>query len=147
MSAVRLIVCEGQGRWAAALRASLGGDASLIAETRSLSQCEQALSAAPASVVAVEAAADNAQAVIAFFLRAARFPQARLAALVAAEFADAEPLLREAGALDVLSTVADAPRLAQLALRQKKLQPEEPQSLEEFIGQRLPWPAHASDPA
>jgi hypothetical protein len=139
MSASRLIVCEKTGRWAAALRAA----GATVSSLRSLTPCAAALAADPAAVLAIETTPANVEAVLALLLRVARLPQTRLAALLSADFAAAEPLLREAGACDVLTSVTVAPRLVRLARRQQRQSPPPAQSLREMIAARLPWAAHA----
>jgi hypothetical protein len=54
-----------------------------------------------------------------------RFSQSRWAALLTPELGPIEPLLREAGAIDVLSATLEAPRLARLARRHITLAPAE----------------------
>lgn len=139
MSASRMIVCEKTGRWAAALRAA----GATVSSLRSLTPCEAALSADPAVVLAIETTPTNIEAVLGLLLRSSRLPQARLVAFIAADFAAAEPLLREAGACDVLTSVTEAPRLVRLARRQLRQAPPPVQSLREMVAARLPWAAYA----
>jgi hypothetical protein len=146
MSSARLIVCEKTGRWAAALRRALKGQSAAIVPVRSLTQCQATLNAAPASLAAVEVTAANLAASVEFFTQTARHPLARLAALIPAELAGAELLLREAGAVDVLISLAQAPRLARLFVRQQRLSPAADRSFQQLVAERLPWPALASAP-
>ena len=53
-------------------------------------------------------------------------------------------LLREAGAIDVLTTVLDVERLARAAQRQFALAPSIELSIRELGRERMPWPAQAS---
>jgi len=144
MSAARLIVCERTSRWAAALARALPNPSKLVVSVRSLVQCQAALESAPASLAAVEIAPADLASTIEFFARTARFPKAQLAALVPAELAAAELLLREAGAVDVLTTLAQAPRLARLFVRHQRRAPATDRSFQELVAERLPWPALAA---
>lgn len=138
MPASRLIVCEKTGRWAAALR----GAGANVSSVRSLAQCEAAI-AAEAGVAAVEITPANLEATVHWLSRVALRPGVHLAALLPAELSAAEPLLREAGAIDMLSSVSAAPRLARLAARGRRAETPA-MSLSELVSQRLPWPQRAS---
>ena len=146
MSTCRLIVCEKSSHWAAGLRVALAGQPPAIVETRSLAQAEAMLAESPASLIAVETTAANLEAVLELFWHASRqFHQALFAGLLAQECADAEPLLREAGAIDVLTTVLQAGRLARLARRQSALAPAvEPITMRQLVAERLPWSAYSN---
>jgi hypothetical protein len=154
MSTCRLIVCERTSRWAAALRRALVQRPGAVASVRGLAQCREALALAPASLVAIEVTADNVGAVVDFVAGAGHSPQTRVAALIpaglanapleTAELETAELLLREAGAVDVLTTLAQAPRLARLYGRHERLAPAEGRNFQQLVSERLPWPALAS---
>jgi hypothetical protein len=151
MPTARLIVCERTGRWAAALVRELGSGGPQVVQVRSLAQCEAELTARAAAVAAVEVTPANLQAAVALFLRARVIPQVRLVALLAAELAGAEVLLREAGACDVLTSLLQAPGLARLAGRHCRMasSPTQPADMPmgEFhasLAERLPWPAYAA---
>ena len=147
MSSCRLIVCEKTGRWAAALRRALQTPGEEVISVRGFPQCWSAFTAAPASLAVVEVTADNLERTSEFLVRAAEFPQARLAVIVSRELAAAELLLREAGAAVVLTTLAQAPGLAQLFVRHQQLAPAVQRTFQELVAERLPWPALASAPA
>jgi hypothetical protein len=143
MSAVSLIVCEKMPRFAPALRTALGDRPIVIVELRGLAQCETAAAGAPASLLAVEVTATNLTAVIDLMDRIGqRFSQLRWAALISPEHVAVEPLLREAGAIDVLRSTLEAPRLARLARRHLDLAPAEEFDLHESIDRRMPWHAY-----
>jgi hypothetical protein len=142
MSVARVVVCEKTGRWAAALRSALKGGCDLI-ETRSLAQCESDLED-QSGLAAIEVTEGNAALAIDWLQRISRWPNVRLVALVSPELAAAEPLLREAGALDVLTSVLDVPRLARMAVRQVAPTPTNQPTIRELVFQRLPWAAHAT---
>ena len=59
-----LIVCERDGRWAMCLQRRLGTNRVRIHQTRSLSECRQAMELAWSSVVVVELTTSNAAEVI-----------------------------------------------------------------------------------
>jgi hypothetical protein len=140
-----LIVVEKTSRWAAALGRELGRRAD-VASVRSFSQCRSALAEAPASLAVIEVTHDNLERAIEFMVRAADFPQARLAALIPAEMGAAELLLREAGATVVLTTLAQAPALARLFVRHQRLAPPVQRSFEQLVAERLPWRGLAPAP-
>ncbi len=134
------ILCEKSGRWATALRSALGKQTVVLTEARSLVQCAQALQTAPSALVAIEVTAATLEAMIEFLIRASRsYPAARIVALLDSELDSAQPPLREAGAVDVLLTIREAPVLARLAVRHAALAPRQELGLRETVAQRLPW--------
>src|SRR5436190_2885022 len=145
MPTCRLIVCEKTSHWAAALRMATGTKQPQIVETRSLAGCEAALAESPASLVAIETTAANIEAASGFIVRVGvRYPQASIVALLAADVLAAGQLMQEAGAIDVVNSVFEAPRVARLAHRQFALAPQHQVDVFEFIAERMPWPAHAT---
>jgi hypothetical protein len=148
MSTCRLIVFERSIHWAAALRRTLRGPSPRIVEVRSLAGAKIALIESPCSLVALETAGTNVEAVLDFLTTdMAQFPQARTVALLAADARRAEPLLREAGAIDVLTSVLDVERLARAAERQMAQAPPKELTIRELVRERMPWPAQASSDA
>ena len=148
MHSCRLIVCEKTSHWAAALRACLGGRPPRIVETRSLVNCEDALSQSPAGVVALETTPANLDAVLSFIASINnRFPRVSIVVLLTADAASAAALLREAGAIDAVASVLELPRVMRLARRKLRQTAGEPLSLHQFVAERLPWPAHATESA
>jgi hypothetical protein len=146
MTTSRLILCEKSNHWAAAVRISLAGQPPAIIETRSLFQAEAALADSPASIVAIETTSATLDASLTFIDRTGRqFSRARFVGLVASDAIAAAPLLREAGAIDVLVSVLDANRLARIARRQFALVPTVgPPTIREFVAERLPWSTYAT---
>src|SRR5438105_3890596 len=142
MPASLLFLCEKTNRWTAALRPALRGSKLRLVETRSLAACEAALDESPASLVAIEITAANSEAAIEFVGNCqARYPRAAVLALVTLEVSAIRHLLREAGAIDVATSVLEAPRLARLAQRHFEQAPPMPLTLHQFVAERLPWPA------
>jgi len=141
-----LILCEKTSRWAAAFRTALRDSRPQIIETRSIAGCQAVLEESPASLVAIEITPANLEAAIEFVAQCSgRVPRAAAVALMASELSSAALLFREAGALDVATSVLDAPRLAKLVRRHFKQAPQPALSIRQLAAERLPWPAHASD--
>src|SRR5262245_58921854 len=145
MHSCRVIICEKSSHWAAALRSELAGTAPEVVETRSLTACEGELSQSPASLLVLETTLSNVETILDFIGHARRvFPSCTIAGLLTPETSAIAPLLREAGAIEVISSVLASPRLARLARRQFALAPEPELSLRELAFEHMPWPAHAS---
>lgn len=145
MSTCRLITCEKTSHWAAALRAALAGGPPALVETRSWADCQAALAAAPASLVAIEVTPANLEAALDAIGRIGqKYPQSRVATLLAPDLLAAEMLLREAGAIEVIGSVLAAPRLARLARRLNSRAPQGELTIQEFVNSRLPWPGLAT---
>ena len=134
-----VILCERTGRWARALRRELGDCDVPITETRSISAARQELTAAPASIVALEVSAASLDAVLAFLIGLPHeFPQACVVALVDSNQQHREWLLREAGAVHVVKSTRDVAPLIEIARRH--LAPFLPQpSLVERILTEIAW--------
>jgi len=140
----RLIVCEKTNRWASALRSALGRSALVVAETRSLAGCDSALAEAPESVVAIEVTAANVDQVVDFVVQTGcRFPRALVVALLTEDSASAGRLMQEAGAIDVIGSVLEVPRIARLARRHHAAAPPPELDFHELVRQRMPWSARA----
>lgn len=145
MSRSRLIVFERTGHWAAVLRATGVPDLPRIVETRSLAACQAALAQSPHSLVALEISNLNDTAALDFLAAALRqHPQLAIVALLSPAAIGAEPLLREAGAVDVVRSVLDLPRLARLAARFAARAPAAELPLDQYITEALPWPGLAT---
>lgn len=140
MSRCRLIVYERTGHWAAALRATGVSGLPRIVETRSLAACVGALDQSPRSLVALEISTLNDTAALDVLVAALRqHPQSAIVALLSPAAIGAEPLFREAGAMDVIRSVLDVPRLARLAARVAARAPAAELTLDQFITEALPW--------
>jgi hypothetical protein len=145
MHPCRLILCEKNGQWASMLRAELRDAPPMIAETRSFVGCLSELGQSPASLAAVEVTTTNCEPALDFLIQnRERFPEAVFVAFVDHESSGAELLLREAGAIDVIRSVLEIPRLARLARRKYGRTPHPQVSLRDWASERMPWPAYAT---
>jgi hypothetical protein len=145
MPSCRLIVCEKTSHWAAALRAESVTQRPRVVETRSLAGCEAALAESMASLVAIEITSSNVEAALVFIVRTLeRYPQSSVVVLLAEDAMLVDGLMREAGAIDSVNSVIEAPRVARLARRQFAQAPQEQIDVQEFLAERMPWPAHAT---
>lgn len=135
----RLIVCEQTGRWAVALRRQLP-ESLRARETRSVPACWEMLAEGPAGFVVLELTAGNVDAVLARMARLERdFPLARAAVVAARSMASYRWLLREAGAVDFVTSPRRLAPLADVACRHLDQAPRGPQSATERIWSELPW--------
>jgi hypothetical protein len=143
MSVCHFIVCEKTGDWAAGIKPRVSPSLRVV-ETRSLSGCREALAAAPASLVALHGTEANADRLVEFLVEASeRYPRAALAGLLGPDDLALAPLLREAGACEVICSVLDIPRLTRLAARHAARSPQPEWNLHESLLQRMPWSAYA----
>jgi len=139
MAAVRLIVCEQSGLWAAALRRTLGAAVELR-QTRSLTECGRELAQAGSSLVAVELSADRVTRVAAFVAWISRrVPQALPIVLAERSLAGHEWWLREAGAAHFAISPRGLTVLAEVARRHGRRFPPPAQSWSQRIWATLPW--------
>ncbi len=117
-SPTRLLVWEKSGRWAASLRRELGEATTRPIEIRSSRMLKDELGERPYSFVLIEAREDNAHRVLDALVHLGdHYPQAMLAVAceqVAPQYHDR---FREAGAMDVILSVKDTPRIARVYLR------------------------------
>ena len=141
MSNATLIVCEKSGRWAAALRSAWVGGLQ-VTETRALSQCESALRPRRRRLLRWKSRATSFHRRLILPFAAGRdFTTARLIVLLSDELHSAEPLLREAGAIDRFHAVHRPTRSPAWPggtphWRKLKICP-----LRQSIAARLPWEA------
>jgi hypothetical protein len=146
----RLLICERTGKWAVALRRELGGDARWIVETRALSQLSEALAEHPASLAAIELAAgapcsrqrlEAAAAEFAGELLQLRdqFPAAGFVILAKEVSADAQWLLREAGAAHIAVSRRRLAPVARIWQRHRRRHPPAESGVKEILWERLPW--------
>jgi hypothetical protein len=143
MPKCHLIVCEKTGQWATALRV-IAPSAPALVETRSLTAAQDALAGAPASCVALLATPDNLASVVAFIQEGGRrYSLARFVGLLNPEDITLETMLREAGAIDVICSVLDLPRLSGVAERHAARTPRTEASVVEWVQARMPWKALA----
>jgi len=139
MSTALLIICERTGTWAAALRRALA-DRVKLRETRSLEACESELSTAPQSILALELNATNVERVLDLLARLAwQAPQARAIVLADRRWRAYEWLLREAGAVHVVTSRRDLGSVADLVAAHVARLPVRPASVTQRIWDALPW--------
>lgn len=135
---MKLIVMESQGVWAAALRRLPAGAAS-IRETRSLPECEAELVATPASFVVAELLLANASALLDRMTAwEARFPAAVFAVVAGRELASWGELVREAGAIDFVTSPRELTPLSVAIARHFERKGTAPRSLADRILAELP---------
>jgi hypothetical protein len=147
MPAARLIVCEKSPHWAVSLRNQLGERLPQVAETRSLASAASALAESPDSLVLLQISEANLTPAIEWLDQIGRqFPHARVAVALLPEMAQAECLLREAGAIEVYFGTHQAASAGRLARRHLALGTPEQLSLRQSIMSRMPWPAAATAP-
>jgi hypothetical protein len=145
MPASHLIVCEKSPHWAIAFRGALRDRPPQIVETRGLPSTTAALGEAPASLIILEITDTNLVAALEWIDKAGRqFPLARVLAALTPDESGVAPLLREAGAIEVLFSTQQAASVARLARRQFALAPPEQLTPRQWIAQRMPWSAYAA---
>ncbi|MCU0871561.1 MAG: hypothetical protein MUE50_04385 [Pirellulaceae bacterium] len=145
MNDQNLVVCERTGTWAAAMRRALG----LLSgpcETRSWAACLREVQARPAALVALEIAPENAEAAcgrVAYVTQ--RFPRVRVVLLADRNLRPFQWLLREAGAVDILFSLGDLPRLQPILRRFGEQMPSSRLGFRDQVWSRLPWPRRSTD--
>ena len=138
-NAARLIVCERDGRWAAALRRELSGSGVRVWETRTAADCRRELAASPASFVLVQMSRNPLDTPRIVELLAREFPAARFAVAGKRSQAVHERLAREAGAVHFLCSPRRIGILSRMACRHLAQVPPPQQSMIERIWASLPW--------
>lgn len=139
MAAVSLIVCEQQGKWAAALRRTLG-PLTELRQTRSLSQCARELIERRSGLVAVELTAEWAVRVSAFVAWVGEnSPDTRSIVLADRRLASLEWLLREAGTTHFATSPRQLAPLAEIVARQARRAAPSGLSWSERVWAELPW--------
>jgi hypothetical protein len=136
----RLIVCEGSGQWSIGLRNELAETGVRVWECRSLREAWEALPQTPAAFVTAEATPVNLDDLLRRMTWFSRdFPRARIAVVAQRDMARFEWLLREAGAVEFLTSPRRLARLAGLAVRHLANVPPPPQTMVQRIWASLPW--------
>jgi len=137
MDKARIVFCEPYGRWSAWVR----GYADLrIHEVRSMNECWEHLSEAPASFVVVELTACPIKSMIEFLVQVReRSPLARVVAVGSRAERQFEWLLREAGAVAAYFDPQSAEWLARQAVRHFDGLSVGNESVTQQIFDRLPW--------
>jgi hypothetical protein len=139
-SSAQLIVCEKKGNWATALRWHQQARPLPIQETRSLIDARNALMAAPASILALEATPANLEGVIRLMYEARRnWPECRVIILLSLELATSADLFREFGATWVVQSLRRTDRVVRLVERILALQDPPELTTRERVWARLPW--------
>ncbi len=142
---MKLIVFESTGDWAAELTRRLPPAVSLV-ETRTLDDVWSELDGTPA-IVALEFTPPRAETLLAALIRLDReFPQAVSVVLADASHAGWEPICREAGAMQFITSRRNVDQFVLLVRQQRPVSPRElvstsveKTSLEEHILAGLPW--------
>ena len=134
-----LVICEATGRWAAALRLALEGQAARVVETRSLAECGERIAELSAALVAVELTPSNLDAVLDWLLSAERsFPESRIVMLADRGLEEYELLARELGAVHFTTSPRSLAELVPL-VRAAGAARSTQQGLTEQILADLPW--------
>lgn len=139
-SLAKVIIYEKSGRWAAALRGVWPGWQRSLVETRSLPDLWRELSAAPSSLLLLEATTVNGLSVAKCVSDVQRtFPAAQMAVLVERALCEIVWPLRELGAIHAVVATRNVAQLVPLIEQQLKLH-EVPGSVpvREILDQ-LPW--------
>jgi hypothetical protein len=135
----RVIVYERSGRWAAALRSRLPLETPR-SETRSLGECSVELALSPGSLLALEVTERNLAAVVDLLSGLnRRDPLARAIVLAGEGMIASESLLREAGAVHVVTSTRAATVLAPVFENHFRRVPSPPRSLADSVWDSLPW--------
>ena len=113
-----------------------------VYETRSVLQCWEMLAGSPGSFVLVELTAGNLEPLLQRMARLERdFPLARVALVADHKRTPYQWLLREAGAVDFVTSPRRLGPLAALACRHLSTSPRPPRSVTDRIWEELPWKA------
>jgi hypothetical protein len=100
--------------------------------------------ARPAALVALEISQENVAVACGRLADLTqRFPRVRVILLADRKLRAVEWLLREAGAVEVLFSLGDLPRLQPVLRRFWDQMPRSQTSFRDQIWSRLPWPRHA----
>ena len=140
-----LVVCEPVGRWAGALRQALGGRPPRLVETQRIADLWQEVTSAPASVVALAWSSARRSELAEVADRLGRwFPLARLVVLLERQDRAEAALVRELGAVMVVSSTRQAADVVRLARRHTGPEPAgwywpAMDQLVERMWEALPW--------
>ena len=139
MSEPQVILCERSGIWATVLGRHLPRDVQVL-QTRGLSECESALTAAPTALVAIELTHGNLAGVLDLLGELpVRFPLARVVILGEHELRACEPLVREAGAVGFFASPRHLIGLRQTAANHFGQLPAGQADFAESVWAALPW--------
>jgi len=144
MNDQNIVVCEKTGIWAAAMRRAFCWPSGPC-ETRSWVACLREAQARPDALVALEISPENAETACRRLADLTqRFPRVRVVLLADRKLKPIEWLLREAGAVEVLFSLGDLPRLQPVLRRFREQMSSSQTDFRDQIWSRLPWPRHAS---
>jgi hypothetical protein len=139
MSRSEVIICDPHGLWTAALARRLDAEFRLR-QLVSLRECSAQLAIAPSSLMAIHVTPKNLVAVLDWMLSMSEsYPLARAIALVDRRLAQDEWLLREAGAVVVVTSQRDLAGIEQVVRQHLARSPRSPVTRSEQIWQSLPW--------
>jgi hypothetical protein len=140
MHTAEIILWDTERRWIGALRRNWPGKQERIRPVASWEECGQWLERFPSSLVLLAGVSDELVEICHWLERLRRgFPQARAIVMTSRDLQAAEPLLRTAGAMHVLTSarsIADVVRLAERHLAQA---PRRALSTRQWVWSRLPW--------
>jgi hypothetical protein len=135
----RLIVCERKAIWATRLRSQLPREIA-IRQLRVLGDVTAELALSPASLLVVEVAAANFSPVLELLGEMGRaFPLARAVAVGEQNAESPRDALREAGAVDFVTSPRSADRIAGIVRRHLERAPRPRLTLAARIWESLPW--------
>lgn len=135
----RLIVCERKATWATRLRGQLPREIA-ICQLRVLGEVSAELALSPASFLVVEVTEAQFAAVLQMLAELGRtFPLARAAAVGERKAERLRDGLREAGAVDLITSPRSANVIAGLARRHLERAPQPRQTMATRIWESLPW--------
>jgi len=137
---VAVVVCERDGIWAALLDREL--DTSLaVRETRTPGECLDVVTTFAGGVVVCELTEAHLNDTLALMMNLnLRFPAFRIVVVTTGKFAHLEPLVRELGAIHVITSPRKLPVLADLIPRHLARLHFPSQSMTQRFWGNLPWP-------
>ncbi len=143
-----VVLCERLPRWAIRWRATPTPpeclDALRMIETRSLSECRRTLAEQPAALALLSLDVCAVDDVLDLLVWIDRYvPRGATVVLGESHAAPLEPLVREAGALALLTSLAELDALKRLASRHARRWAEHLEISTDTIWNHLPWPRAA----
>ena len=136
---MKLIVFETRGTWAAALRRVLPQEALQVRETRSLTECETELAAAPTSFVVAELDSANGPLLMERLSNWRRkLPKCALAVAAGRDLAPWRPAMLEAGAMLMVLSPRKLNDLVVAIRRSLARHPQPPGNIADRIWSELP---------
>lgn len=140
MKSAQIIVWERTGVWAGHLRRLAARVADDLRECRTKKSCEEMLERWPASLLAVEVAADELADQLNWLSGlGSRRPRVKIVALVDDNLASAELVLRECGAVHVAYGPRHLRLVAKLVENHLAQAPQKEMEIDQRIFAELPW--------